>query len=61
MLNLEARADRRTSTALLLTQRALSDAFADMSQKNPELREEFTYNAETQKVLARNGDTLIRT
>jgi len=42
-----------------VTQRALGDAFSDLSQKNPELREEFAYNSETQKILFRNGETLI--
>lgn len=41
------------------TQRALSDAFNDLSQKNPELREEFLYNSETQRVLYKNGETLL--
>lgn len=41
------------------TQRALSDAFSDLSQKNPELREEFLYNSETQRVLYKNGETLL--
>jgi len=44
---------------MLVTQRTLADAFGDLSQKNPELHDEFTYNAETQKVLARNGDNLL--
>ena len=41
------------------TQRALGDCFADMSQKNPELQEEFSYNSETQKALCKNGETLL--
>lgn len=44
---------------LLSTQHALGDAFADLSQKSPELQEEFGYNAETQKLLCRNGETLL--
>ncbi|XP_053934900.1 arfaptin-2 isoform X2 [Cuculus canorus] len=45
--------------SLVQTQRALGDAFADLSQKAPELQEEFGYNAETQKLLCRNGETLL--
>lgn len=41
------------------TQQLLSDAFNDLSQKNPELREEFLYNSETQRVLYKNGETLL--
>ncbi|KAA0722754.1 Arfaptin-1 ADP-ribosylation factor-interacting protein 1 [Triplophysa tibetana] len=44
---------------MMLTQRQLGDAFADLSLKTPELHEEFGYNAETQKLLAKNGDTLL--
>ncbi|XP_052407536.1 arfaptin-1 isoform X1 [Carassius gibelio] len=45
---------------MLQTQRQLGDAFADLSLKTPELHEEFGYNAETQKLLAKNGETLLR-
>ncbi|XP_041457260.1 arfaptin-2-like isoform X3 [Lytechinus variegatus] len=41
------------------TQRSLGDAFGELSQKSPELQEEFTYNAETQKSLCLNGETLL--
>ena len=41
------------------TQRALGDVFSELSQKNPELREEFTYNSETQRILCKNGETLL--
>jgi len=44
---------------MMQTQRALGDVFSELSQKNPELREEFTYNSETQRVLCRNGETLL--
>ncbi|XP_069496587.1 arfaptin-2 isoform X6 [Ambystoma mexicanum] len=49
---------------MVQTQRALGDAFSDLSQKSPELQfcslqEEFGYNAETQKLLCRNGETLL--
>ncbi|KAF7223510.1 arfaptin-1 isoform X2 [Nothobranchius furzeri] len=44
---------------IMQTQRQLGDAFADLSLKSPELHEEFGYNAETQKLLSKNGDTLL--
>ncbi|XP_053703098.1 arfaptin-2b isoform X9 [Synchiropus splendidus] len=45
--------------AQIETQHALGDTFADLSQKSPELRDEFGYNAETQKLLCKNGETLL--
>ncbi|XP_062392398.1 arfaptin-2b isoform X1 [Sardina pilchardus] len=45
--------------SMVQTQHALGDTFADLSQKSPELRDEFGYNAETQKLLCRNGETLL--
>ncbi|KAM9781925.1 arfaptin-2b isoform X3 [Syngnathus typhle] len=44
---------------MVQTQQALGDTFADLSQKSPELRDEFGYNAETQKLLCHNGETLL--
>nr|XP_046274065.1 arfaptin-1 isoform X2 [Scatophagus argus]XP_046274073.1 arfaptin-1 isoform X2 [Scatophagus argus] len=44
---------------MMQTQRQLGDAFADLSLKSPELHEEFGYNADTQKLLAKNGETLL--
>ena len=44
---------------VVATQRQLGDAFCEMSQKNPELQNEFQYNSETQKVLCKNGETLL--
>jgi len=44
---------------MMQTQRALGDVFSELSQKNPELREEFTYNSETQRILCKNGETLL--
>ncbi len=35
------------------------DAFSEMSQKSPELQEEFSYNSETQKALCKNGEVLL--
>ncbi|KAM8969562.1 arfaptin-1 isoform X5 [Sarcophilus harrisii] len=44
---------------MIHTQRQLGDAFADLSLKSLELHEEFGYNADTQKLLAKNGETLL--
>ena len=44
---------------VMQTQRQLGDAFSEMSQKNPELQDEFAYNSETQKVLHKNGEALF--
>jgi len=41
------------------TQRQLGDSFADLSQKSPELQEEFSYNAEAQRALCKNGEALL--
>ncbi|KAK6317619.1 hypothetical protein J4Q44_G00130190 [Coregonus suidteri] len=43
--------------SMVQTQHALGDTFTDLSQKSPELRDEFGYNAETQKLLCKNGET----
>lgn len=42
------------------TQRLLGDVFADLSLKTPELHEEFGFNAETQRFLSKNGESLLR-
>ncbi|XP_029030033.1 arfaptin-2b isoform X1 [Betta splendens] len=44
---------------MVQTQHSLGDTFAELSQKSPELRDEFGYNAETQKLLCKNGETLL--
>lgn len=44
---------------MMQTQRQLGEAFADLSLKSPELHEEFGYNADTQKLLSKNGETLL--
>lgn len=41
------------------TQRALAEHFAFLSVRSPELDIEFEFNSETQKRIARNGDTLV--
>ncbi|XP_043969700.1 arfaptin-1 isoform X2 [Gambusia affinis] len=44
---------------IMQTQKQLGDAFADLSLKSPELHEEFGYNADTQRLLSKNGETLL--
>ncbi|KAM6946198.1 arfaptin-2a [Aplochiton taeniatus] len=44
---------------MVQTQQALGDTFADLSQKSPELQDEFGFNAETQKLLCKNGEGLL--
>ncbi|XP_051966192.1 arfaptin-2-like isoform X1 [Xyrauchen texanus] len=44
---------------MVQTQQALGDTFSDLSQKSPELQDEFGYNAETQRLLCKNGETLL--
>jgi len=46
-------------TIILLISDALAEAFSDLAQKSPELQEEFLYNAETQRNLTKNGETLL--
>ena len=36
----------------------MGDFFQEMSLKSKDLQEEFSYNAETQKALFKNGSTL---
>ena len=36
----------------------MGDFFQEMSLKSKDLQDEFTYNAETQKALFKNGTTL---
>ncbi|XP_070827020.1 arfaptin-2-like isoform X3 [Chaetodon trifascialis] len=45
--------------SMVQTQQALGDSFTDLSQKSPELQDEFGYNAETQKLLCKNGEALL--
>ena len=44
--------------ALTATQKKMGDFFQEMSLKSKDLQDEFTYNAETQKALFKNGTTL---
>lgn len=41
------------------TQKSLAEHFAFMSVRTPELHTEFHYNSDTQKQVARNGETLL--
>ncbi|XP_037325504.2 arfaptin-2-like isoform X3 [Pungitius pungitius] len=45
--------------SMVQTQQALGDTFTELSQKSPELQDEFGYNAETQKLLCKNGEALL--
>ena len=45
--------------SIIQTQKLLSEGFMDLSMKAPELQEEFTQNGELQKVLTKNGETLL--
>ena len=40
-------------------QSALGEVFADLSNKSPELQDEFLYNADTQKALVKGGEQLM--
>lgn len=44
---------------MVQTQHCLSEAFADLAQKSPELQQEFLNNAETQRSLTKNGELLV--
>jgi len=48
-----------TVASVFVWQHALGEAFTDLSQKSPDLQEEFVYNAETQRSLTRNGEALL--
>ncbi|XP_078458925.1 arfaptin-2-like isoform X2 [Lampetra planeri] len=45
---------------VVTAQRNLADCFSDLGHKSPDLQEEFSYNAETQRLLCKNGETLLR-
>merc|ERR1712241_448628 len=45
---------------VIQTQSALGEWFSELAHKSPELQEEFLYNAETQRTLTKNGQTLIK-
>ena len=44
---------------MVQSQKHLADAFADLGMKSPELQDEFNYNSETQRSLAKNGEVLL--
>lgn len=44
---------------MIQAQRVLGDSFSELSQKSNELKEEFQYNSDTQRVLVKNGETLL--
>ena len=37
----------------------MGEAFSDLSNRSPELQDEFLYNADTQKALVKSGEQLI--
>lgn len=45
--------------SVVQSQRDLTDTFCDLSQKMPELHQEFACNAETQKTLFKSGEMLV--
>jgi len=47
--------------SMIACHQTLCTEFLDMAQKMPELHNEFAYNAETQRALYRNGETLLGT
>lgn len=50
---------QNTFTSVVETQKSMAEHFAFMSVRAPELTTQFHYNAETQKVISRNGETLL--
>ena len=44
---------------MVQTQKNLGDSLADLGMKSPELQDEFTYNADAQKTLVKNGEILL--
>ena len=45
--------------AIIQTQKLMAEDFMDLSMKAPELQDEFTQNGDLQKVLVKNGETLL--
>ncbi|UYV64125.1 ARFIP1 [Cordylochernes scorpioides] len=41
------------------TQACLGEAFGELANRSPELQQEFSYNAETQRSLSKHGETLL--
>ncbi|CAF1579545.1 unnamed protein product, partial [Didymodactylos carnosus] len=54
-----ARAWQNHFAQLMHTQRALGDTFSELQQRSIDLCDEFSYNAETQRLIAKNGDSLL--
>ena len=44
---------------IIQTQKQMTETFLDLSMKAPELQDEFNQNGELQKVLVKNGETLL--
>lgn len=45
--------------SIIVTQKLMTEAFTELGIKSPDLQEEFSQNGELQKVVAKNGDTLM--
>lgn len=48
-----------TFLTVIETQKSMAEHFAFMSIRAPELTTQFHYNSETQKIISRNGETLL--
>ncbi|CAF1468278.1 unnamed protein product, partial [Didymodactylos carnosus] len=54
-----ARAWQNHFAQLMYTQRALNETFSELQQRSVDLSDEFSYNAETQRLLAKNGESVL--
>lgn len=54
-----ARALSANFAATVKSERAMADLFTEMAHNSPELQVQLTANSESQRVVARNGDSLI--
>lgn len=45
--------------SIIQTQKLMAEGFMDLSMKAPDLQDEFNQNGELQKVLVKNGETLL--
>lgn len=54
-----ARALSANFAATVKSERAMADLFTEMAHNSPELQAQLTANSESQRVVAKNGDSLI--
>lgn len=54
-----ARALSANFAATVRSERAMADLFTEMAHNSPELQVQLTANSESQRVVAKNGDSLI--